>query len=198
MDHLETQILEGIIKDSIESEDVTVEERQIEFAKQLGEFSNDDSYTSYLRGCDVRDKIGIEIFKFKPNKAKAFKFYLQGLGGTMLNSDIEESTHIAKVVKLPNNKEVMRGDYKEGDLVLLSVEDTVGEDWNPQYMAIVSQAGNSNMEPVLPEGIKKRIHKIVARFFSYALVPPFDYNLKAEYISTFAVPEHFIIGKYTL
>lgn len=197
MDHLETQILEGIIKDSIAVEE-DIEGRQIEFAKQLGEFAADTTYKQYLSNCEVRDKIGIEVFKFKPNKAKNVKLYTAGLSGFALSGDVEESTHVAKIVKLPSNTEVVRGEYKEGDLVLLNIEDTVGEEYNPQYVAIMRDAGNSNMAPVLPDGIQKRVHKIASRFFPYALVPPFDYNLKAEYISTFAVPEHFIIGKYTL
>ncbi len=197
MDHLETQILEGIIKDSIAVEE-DIEGRQIEFAKQLGEFAADTTYKQYLSNCEVRDKIGIEVFKFKPNRAKNVKLYTAGLSGFALSGDVEESTHVAKIVKLPSNTEVVRGEYKEGDLVLLNIEDTVGEEYNPQYVAIMRDAGNSNMAPVLPDGIQKRVHKIASRFFPYALVPPFDYNLKAEYISTFAVPEHFIIGKYTL
>ena len=195
-DHLEQQMLEQTIKASIEH-DEDLEGRRIEFAKQLGEFAVDDSYKAYLNGCDVRDKVGIEIFKFKPNKSKNVKLFTLGLGGFSLNGEMEESTHVAKVVKLPVNKEVLRGDYKEGDLILLSVADTVGEDFNPQYMAVMAER-DSNMAPKVPDDFKKKIHKIAARMYPFALVPPFDYNLKAEHISTFAIPEHFITGKYSL
>lgn len=181
-----------IVSDSIQS---NKEDRTEEFYTQLNEFNKDTSYKERFKNCSLINRIGVEIFKFQPNRKLKSKLLTIDLTGSLLTMDeVTESTHIAKVIKLPSNYD---GNLKEGDLVMLSIDDTVGESINPDY-AFLMQFAQSNLEPKMDKPIQKTAPKFVAQLYSSAFLPPHEYGIRAENISTFAIEPYKIIGSYVI
>ena len=181
-----------LISDSILS---NTEDRSEEFYIQLREFYKDISYEERFKGCTLTNRIGVEIFLFQPNRKLKSKLLTVDLTGSLLTMDeVTESTHIAKVIKLPSNYE---GNLSEGQLVMLSIDDTVGESINPDY-AFLMQFAQSNLEPKMDKPIQKMAPKFVAQLYSSAFLPPHEYNVKAEHISTFAIEPFKILGTYDI
>jgi len=191
-DFMTEKEISNIISNSIET---VSEDKTREFYSQLNEFYNDKSYVDRFSKCRLTNRIGIEIFKFQPNKKLKSKLLTVDLTGSLLSIDeVSESTHIAKVIKLPSNYE---GPYVEGELIMLSIDDTVGESINPDY-AFLMQFAQSNLEPKMDKPIQKTAPKFVAQLYNSAFLPPHEYCIKAEDISTFAIEPFKIIGKYEI
>jgi hypothetical protein len=192
-DYIDEAIISSAINNAIQ--DVSLE-KKLDFQEQLGSFYRDNSYEQRFRNIEIFDKVGIEIFKYKPNSKLKSKLLTLDLAGSLTsNSDMSESTHIAKVIKLPSLRDVVN--YKVGDLVLLRPSDTVGTDWNPEFIFLM-QSSNSNEQPIIPDGLTKRTYKIVARYFDHAFLPPSEYDTPSDKISTFCIPEMMIVGKYNI
>jgi len=156
-DFISEQEVNFAISDSIETKGIDVEE----FYKQLEEFYKDGYYKQRFKKCSLSNKIGIEIFKFQPNRSLKSKLLTVDLTGSLMSVDnVFESTHIAKVIKLP--KDSSNYDYSEGDLVIMSYSDTVGQDINPDY-AFLLQFSQSNMEPKMPKSVPPFTHRYVAK-----------------------------------
>lgn len=190
-DYIAEQEVNFAISDSIITKGIDVEE----FYKQLNEFYEDTSYKERFSKCSLTNKIGIEIFKFQPNKRLKSKLLTVDLTGSLMSvDDVFESTHIAKVIKLPTNFD---GNYSEGDLVIMSYSDTVGQDINPDY-AFMLQFAQSNMEPKLPKSVPPFTHRFISKLFDNVFLPPHEFNTKSEDVSTFAVENYKILGKYEL
>lgn len=191
-DFMTEKEISNIVSNSIET---VSEDKTREFYSQLNEFYNDKSYVDRFSRCRLTNRIGIEIFKFQPNKKLKSKLLTVDLTGSLLSIDeVSESTHIAKVIKLPSNYD---GPYVEGELVMLSIDDTVGESINPDY-AFLMQFAQSNLEPKMDKPIQKVAPKFVAQLYSSAFLPPHEYCIKAEDISTFAIEPFKIMGKYEI
>lgn len=191
-DFIAEQEINFAISDSIESKGIDVDE----FYKQLREFYDDKTYKERFSKCYLDNKIGIEIFKFQPNKSLKSKLLTVDLTGSLMSVDnVFESTHIAKIIKLPNEKEYLN--YSEGDLVIMSYSDTVGQDINPDY-AFLLQFSQSSMEPKMPKSVPPFTHRYVAKLFDNVFLPPHEFNTKSEDVSTFAVEPYKIIGKYEI
>jgi len=191
-DFMTEKEINNIVSNSIET---VSEDKTREFYSQLNEFYNDKSYVDRFSRCRLTNRIGIEIFKFQPNKKLKSKLLTVDLTGSLLSIDeVSESTHIAKVIKLPSNYD---GPYVEGELVMLSIDDTVGESINPDY-AFLMQFAQSNLEPKMDKPIQKVAPKFVAQLYSSAFLPPHEYCIKAEDISTFAIEPFKIMGKYEI
>jgi hypothetical protein len=191
-DFISEQEVNFAISDSIETKGIDVEE----FYKQLEEFYKDGYYKQRFKKCSLSNKIGIEIFKFQPNRSLKSKLLTVDLTGSLMSVDnVFESTHIAKVIKLP--KDSSNYDYSEGDLVIMSYSDTVGQDINPDY-AFLLQFSQSNMEPKMPKSVPPFTHRYVAKLFDNVFLPPHEFNTKSEDVSTFAVEPYKIIGKYEI
>ena len=191
-DFISEQEVNFAISDSIETKGIDVEE----FYKQLEEFYKDGYYKQRFKKCSLSNKIGIEIFKFQPNRSLKSKLLTVDLTGSLMSVDnVFESTHIAKVIKLPNDSG--NYDYSEGDLVIMSYSDTVGQDINPDY-AFLLQFSQSNMEPKMPKSVPPFTHRYVAKLFDNVFLPPHEFNTKSEDVSTFAVEPYKIIGKYEI
>lgn len=191
-DFIREKEIDQMVSSSIE---VNQEDKNTEFYKQLREFHNDKSYVERFANCNLNSRIGIEVFKFQPNKSLKAKLLTVDLTGSLLSMDeVSESTHIAKVIKLPTDYDTP---YKEGDLVFLSIDDTVGESINPEY-AFLMQFAQSNLEPKMDKPIQKTAPKFVAQMYNSAFLPPHEYGLKAELINTFAVEPYSIFGKYEI
>lgn len=191
-DFMTEKEISNIVSNSIET---VSEDKTREFYSQLNEFYNDKSYVDRFSKCRLTNRIGIEIFKFQPNKKLKSKLLTVDLTGSLLSIDeVSESTHIAKVIKLPSNYE---GPYVEGELVMLSIDDTVGESINPDY-AFLMQFAQSNLEPKMDKPIQKMAPKFVAQLYNSAFLPPHEYCIKAEDISTFAIEPFKIMGKYEI
>jgi hypothetical protein len=184
--------LDQIVSDSISR---NTEDKTEEFYNQLKEFYNDQSYKERFKNCHLEDRVGIEIFRFFPNKKLKSKLLTVDLTGSLLTIDeVADSTHIAKVIKIPQ-KLNLQIPYKEGDLVFLSIDDTVGDSINPEY-AFLMQFAQSNLEPKMDRPIQKTAPKFVAQLYSSAFLPPHEYSTPAENISTFAVEPYKILGRY--
>ena len=191
-DFMTEKEISNIVSNSIQ---IVSEDKTREFYSQLNEFYNDKSYVDRFSRCRLTNRIGIEIFKFQPNKKLKSKLLTVDLTGSLLSIDeVSESTHIAKVIKLPSNYD---GPYLEGELVMLSIDDTVGESINPDY-AFLMQFAQSNLEPKMDKPIQKVAPKFVAQLYSSAFLPPHEYCIKAEDISTFAIEPFKIMGKYEI
>jgi len=191
-DFISEQEVNFAISDSLETKGIDVEE----FYKQLEEFYKDGYYKQRFKKCSLSNKIGIEIFKFQPNRSLKSKLLTVDLTGSLMSVDnVFESTHIAKVIKLPKDSD--NYDYSEGDLVIMSYSDTVGQDINPDY-AFLLQFSQSNMEPKMPKSVPPFTHRYVAKLFDNVFLPPHEFNTKSEDVSTFAVEPYKIIGKYEI
>jgi hypothetical protein len=190
-DFVAEQEVNFAISDSIQTKGIDVDE----FYKQLMDFYNDKSYQTRFEKCSLTNKIGIEIFRFQPNKNIKSKLLTVDLTGSLLSVDnVFESTHIAKVVKLPNDN---LHTYKEGDLVIMSYADTVGQDINPDY-AFLMQFSQGNLEPKMAKSVPPITHRYVSKLFDNVFLPPHEFNTKSENVSTFAVEPFRIIGKYEI
>lgn len=184
--------MENFVSNSIESQ---LEDRQEEFYSQLKDFYNDKSYKERFSRCSLTSRVGIEIFKFQPNRKLKSKLLTVDLTGSLMSIDeVAESTHVGKVIKLPTD---YSGPFSEGDLVFLSIDDTVGESINPDY-AFLMQFAQSNLEPKMDKPIQKTAPKFVAQLYSSAFLPPHEYGIKAETINTFAVEPYKILGRYEI
>jgi len=181
------------IDETISVQKKTVDEE--EFYSQLKRFKADSSYVSRFKGCNLDEDWGIEIFKFNPKAKLEASLIVTDLSGSYLKSDeIRECTHIAKVIKAP--KKVYDGEYlKEGDLILLNPENTVGTTYNPEYLMLY-QYRDSNMEPKLPPGFQKIVDKITVEFKNYSFLPPHEFKTDPKDITTFAIKRYQILGPY--
>lgn len=191
-DFIAEQEVNFAISDSISTKGIDVDE----FYRQLKDFYNDKSYKDRFERCSLTNKIGIEIFKFQPNKNIKSKLLTVDLTGSLLSVDnVFESTHIAKIIKLPNDKDLIP--YNEGDLVIMSYADTVGQDINPDY-AFLMQFSQGNLEPKMAKSIPPFTHRYVAKLFDNVFLPPHEFNTKSENVSTFAIEPYRIVGRYEI
>ena len=166
------------------------------FKEQIKEFAADRSYKEKYEKITLRDKYGIEMFKYRPNKHLKSKLLTTDISGNTLMMDEKiEATHVAKIIKLPANMDKV--EYVEGQLVLLRVSDTVGTDINPEFI-FANQFADSNMEIKLRAPIPERTYKFVSRLYDNALLLPEEYNTPADMISTFAIEPFRIVGEYAI
>lgn len=190
-DHILDQEVKIMVKESIASNNVPIVGG--EFDKQLAEFKKDTSYKEKFRRCELDDLYGIEIFLFKPKKEAAVGLLLVDKGKTKNTKDLFHATNIAKVIKVGVN--IKEPKYKVGDLVLLPYAQVTGFTENPKY-AMYHQLDDSNYKPIVDENIPYEVYTFVASMGGNAFVPPQEFDLRGEDITTYMAHQDFIIGKY--
>ena len=175
-----------------ESDDVLI--GQDEFFNQLNKFKEDKSYVKRFEKCVLNDRLGIEMFMFRPNaKLKASLLLTDITGKLMSTNDIVEATNIAKVIKVGND--IKDSKYKEGDLVMLPLTATAGESPNPKYY-MAHQYDDSNLKPVQNELLPEYVPTFVATMNQMAWLPPQEYKTLDHKIYTYAIYEDLILGSY--
>lgn len=193
-DHFKDNEVDLMVGSSIitESDDVLI--GQDEFFNQLNKFKEDKSYVKRFEKCVLNDRLGIEMFMFRPNaKLKASLLLTDITGKLMSTNDIVEATNIAKVIKVGND--IKDSKYKEGDLVMLPLTATAGESPNPKYY-MAHQYDDSNLKPVQNELLPEYVPTFVATMNQMAWLPPQEYKTLDHKIYTYAIYEDLILGSY--
>lgn len=193
-DHYKDNEVDLMVSSSIitESEDVLI--GQDEFFNQLAKFKEDTSYRKRFDKCVLNDRLGIEMFMFRPNAKLKTALLLTDLSGKLMSTnDIVEATNIAKIIKVGNDLKDSR--YKEGDLVMLPLTATAGESPNPKYY-MAHQYDDSNLKPVQNDLIPENVPTFVATMNQMAWVPPQEYKTLDHKIYTYAIYEDLILGLY--
>ena len=193
-DHFKDNEVDLMVNSSIITEYDDVLVGQDEFFNQLSKFKDDISYRKRFEKCDLNDRLGIEMFMFRPNaKLKAALLLTDISGKLMSTNDIVEATNIAKVIKVGNDLKDSK--YKEGDLVMLPLTATAGESPNPKYY-MAHQYDDSNLKPVQNELLPEYVPTFVATMNQIAWVPPQEYKTLDYKIYTYAIYEDLILGRY--
>ncbi len=193
-DHYKDNEVDLMVSSSIitETEDVLI--GQDEFFNQLTKFKSDTSYRKRFEKCVLNDRLGIEMFMFRPNAKLKTALLLTDLSGKLMSTnDIVEATNIAKIIKVGNDLKDSR--YKEGDLVMLPLTATAGEAPNPKYY-MAHQYDDSNLKPVQNDLIPENVPTFVATMNQMAWVPPQEYKTLDHKIYTYAIYEDLILGPY--
>jgi hypothetical protein len=193
-DHFRDNEVNLMVNSSIitESDDVLI--GQDEFFNQLNKFKDDKSYIKRFEKCDLSDRLGIEMFMFRPNAKLKTALLLTDLTGKLMSTnDIVEATNIAKVIKVGNDLKDSK--YKEGDLVMLPLTATAGEAPNPKYY-MAHQYDDSNLKPVQNDLIPENVPTFVATMNQMAWLPPQEYKTLDHKIYTYAIYEDLILGHY--
>jgi hypothetical protein len=189
-DYIKEQELDLMVKDSISSDVKIIDS---EFDKQLRSFKQDSSYKDRFKRCELNDSYGIEIFLFKPKKDASVGLLLVNNGKTSNTKDQFHATNIAKIIKVGKNmKDPL---YKEGDLVLLPYSMITGFTPNPKY-AMYHQLDDSNYKPIVDEVVSPSVYTFVATLGQYAWLPPQEFDVEDENITTYYVHQDLIIGLY--
>lgn len=193
-DYMNEQLIDFAVKDSISLIKSPVEKDS--FGEQLKEFAADESYKEKYKKITLKDKYGVQVFMYKPNKHLKSTLLTQDISGGLLSIDeVTKATHVAKIIKLPKNKQ--EDSYEEGELVLLRPSDTIGEDMNPDFI-FANQFADSNMELKLHENIPPKAPKFVSRLYDSALLLPEEYSTPSDKINAFAIESFRIVGTYAL
>jgi hypothetical protein len=193
-DHFRDNEVNLMVNSSIitESDDVLI--GQDEFFNQLNKFKDDKSYIKRFEKCDLSDRLGIEMFMFRPNAKLKTALLLTDLTGKLMSTnDIVEATNIAKVIKVGNDLKDSK--YKEGDLVMLPLTATAGEAPNPKYY-MAHQYDDSNLKPVQNDLIPENVPTFVATMNQMAWLPPQEYKTLDHKIYTYAIYGDLILGHY--
>lgn len=193
-DHFKDNEVDLMVGSSIitESDDVLI--GQDEFFNQLNKFKEDKSYVKRFEKCVLNDRLGIEMFMFRPNaRLKASLLLTDITGKLMSTNDIVEATNIAKVIKVGND--IKDSKYREGDLVMLPLTATAGESPNPKYY-MAHQYDDSNLKPVQNELLPEYVPTFVATMNQMAWLPPQEYKTLDHKIYTYAIYEDLILGSY--
>ena len=193
-DHFRDNEVNLMVNSSIitESDDVLI--GQDEFFNQLNKFKDDKSYIKRFEKCDLSDRLGIEMFMFRPNAKLKTALLLTDLTGKLMSTnDIVEATNIAKVIKVGNDLKDSK--YKEGDLVMLPLTATAGEAPNPKYY-MAHQYDDSNLKPVQNDLIPENVPTFVATMNQMAWLPPQEYKTLDHKIYTYSIYEDLILGHY--
>ena len=193
-DHFRDNEVNLMVNSSIitESDDVLI--GQDEFFNQLNKFKDDKSYIKRFEKCELSDRLGIEMFMFRPNAKLKTALLLTDLTGKLMSTnDIVEATNIAKVIKVGNDLKDSK--YKEGDLVMLPLTATAGEAPNPKYY-MAHQYDDSNLKPVQNDLIPENVPTFVATMNQMAWLPPQEYKTLDHKIYTYAIYGDLILGHY--
>jgi hypothetical protein len=193
-DYMNEQFADIAIKNSIPIILSPVEKDS--FGEQLKEFAADNSYKEKFKKIKIDDRYAVQIFMYRPNKHLKTSLFTQDMSGGVLSMDeIIKATHVAKIIKVPTNEQELK--YKEGELVLLKIGDTVGEDMNPDFI-FANQFADSNMELKISEHIPPKAPKFVGRLYDNALLLPEEYNTPSDKIDTFVIESFRIVGRYEI
>ena len=193
-DHFKDNEVGLMVNSSIITELDDIKIKQDEFFNQLNKFKEDTSYKKRFEKCILNDRLGIEMFMFRPNAKLKTALLLTDLTGKLMSTnDIVEATNIAKVIKVGNDLKDSK--YKEGDLVMLPLTATAGESPNPKYY-MAHQYDDSNLKPVQNELLPEYVPTFVATMNQMAWLPPQEYKTLDHKIYTYAIYEDLILGSY--
>jgi len=193
-DHIQDQIIDFAVKDSINL--IKTPAQKDSFGEQLKEFAADNSYKEKYKKISIEDKYGVQIFMYSPNKHLKTSILTQDLSGGLLSmNEIVKATHVAKIIKVPIKPQEVK--YEEGELVLLRVSDTIGEDMNPDFI-FANQFADSNVKLKLEDNIPPKAPKFVSRLYDSALLLPEEYDTPSDKIDTFALENFRIVGRYEI
>lgn len=193
-DHIKDNEVDLMVSNSIITETDDILLKEDEFFTQLNKFKEDKSYKKRFEKCQLSDRLGIEMFMFRPNEKLKTALLLTDLTGKLMSTnDIVEATNIAKVIKVGND--LKNSKYKEGDLVMLPLTATAGESPNPKYY-MAHQYDDSNLKPVQNELIPENVPTFVATMNQMAWLPPQEYKTLDHKIYTYAIYEDLILGNY--
>ena len=171
-----------------------------EFFKQLKYFKQDRSYFNDYDWLDITSennhpKILTRMFKMDLGEGIKSKILIPDpVTGEMKTKDkvITNSIRNIGIVIKSNSK-----NYKEGDLVYLPASKVFGEDYNPDFITAYSLS-NSNLEPILPEGFRKKLPMIEINYKDKKIVLPWN-KIETEFDQlTYLFDEYDILSSYKL
>ncbi len=189
-DHIAEQEVQLLVKESIPGQIRMIDN---EFDKQLRAFKNKNTYKERFRRCGLVNTYGIEIFLFKPKQDSDSPILIATGGKVKSTSDEIVPTNIAKIIRVGEGLE--EGRYKEGDLVNLPYAMVTGFTPNPKH-AMYHQLDDSNYKPLIDEVLSPNVYTFVATLGQHAWLPPQEFDVEDENITTYAVYPDLIIGPY--
>ena len=172
-----------------------------EFNKQLVKFISEDFSNKYRYISNTEDYI-IKVFVYQVKQGgKAGTILMPDMDGTLKlsgqTSFARRYINLAKIIKVGSS--ITNPKYQEGDLVVLPVDETTGSSPNPDFVAAMQYANSFGAEkPILPQGLKKELDTIHAKWKPYYFLLPEEYGTPVHLISTFIVSPYKILAKYDL
>lgn len=141
---------------------------QAEFYEQLSAFLMIDE-SDYDSITPLQDKVLVRLFEFKPKSdaVGTSAIYVPNLEGKWVKSEEAKYQSIYPIVKIVRSDDE---DYPVGKLFVVSRDEVVGEDWNPEFLHLVNtyqQQGNKGGMIKAPEEMRQKIPRLEKNWARY-------------------------------